>query len=184
MKIKQKSWAQYSAVKAATANTYLAVAYMASTLIYDAWKLITVHDLAHRWEVGTILIVASSLLWYAASYKNSSDRHSKKILVSILFLDILFASYEVYTYRGMASRAIILFILPIIISGFLRTKRAIFTTATIVTAVYWLVGIEYFANHPSEGYKAELYGTLFFYGAIFYIAAALIAAITRQNKKT
>jgi len=86
--------------------------------------------------------------------------------------------------RGMASRAVLLFCLPIAMSAALRSKTALYGTAAVSAMAYSLAAIKYFMDYPSEGYKVELYGDVLFYSALFFVLAAMLSALAiNRNSK-
>jgi hypothetical protein len=154
-----------------------------SVLIYDLWSLITREALVERWLVIAVItatlifiIVASRPMIPKASYYNY-------LIITLLTVDIFIASYLVYSQRGMASKAIALYFIPIIASTMLGSVRAIYkTTATCVIA-YSIMTIGYFFNNPSEGYKVELYGETALYAALLVIGAGILASSLKPYKQ-
>jgi hypothetical protein len=82
----------------------------------------------------------------------------------------------------MASRAVLLYIVPIVVSAVLLSRVAVLMTAALATSAYVLTAIKYFVDYFNEGYKAELYTEVGFYCAMFFVVAALLATIIRFNK--
>lgn len=162
---------------------FYVLAYAVFILEYDAWKIITPHALSERWTVATIMLVVTTLCWYAARNRVSSDSYYKSIAFALISLDIFVAGFSVFSQRGMASRAVALFAIPIIIAA-LISRTAIFATAALSLAAYSFAAVRYFALNPSEGYKVELYGDLTFYSAIFFILAALLWVVISRSKPT
>jgi hypothetical protein len=161
---------------------FFAAAYIVSIISFDSWNLIPPDALSARWTFATILLVVTALVWYVL---RSGQRRAWVYMASaymLIVVDIALAAFSVYSERGMASRGVALFAIPIITSAVLMTRAALFTTATLSAAAYSWAAVRYFAQNPSEGYKIELYGILAFYVAGFYIMAALLWAVVRPAK--
>ena len=135
------------------------------TIIYDASKLITPEVVLDRWFVISGLLVVNGLIWYLAKSKAGHVMLYKSLLGLMILTDILMASYFVYSGRGMARRAVMLFAIPIIIAGLLKSRSAIYATSVLCIAAYSLTAISYFVINFNEGYKVELYGEVGFYSS-------------------
>src|SRR5688572_28205601 len=103
-------------------------AVAAQILIFDAWQLITPTTVLHRWIAVLSLLAAVTVVWYLAHGKRPDD-YARKLVFSLALADIAFASYAVYAQRGMASRAVFLFVIPVVVAAALRSRTAIMATA-------------------------------------------------------
>lgn len=159
----------------------LAVAFAISIILFDAGNLITPDVVLQRWTMGTTLFVITILAWYASRSHVQSSSYQKLLLYSIILADIMLATFLIYNERGMASRAVILFAIPIVASGILNSRRALITTAALCAAAYSMSAIRYFTVNFNEGYKIELYGTIGFYSAVFFLLAALLGAVISKQ---
>lgn len=148
---------------------------MGQTILYDASKLATPEVVFERWAVATLLLAVTVVIWYLVRSRSAKQSFYKSLLGVIIFSDILLASYFVYTGRGMASRAVILYVIPIIISGLLKSRSAIYATAILSIAAYSLTAVAYFVFNFNEGYKVELYGEVGFYSLLMLLIAGLLA---------
>lgn len=169
-----------SVLRATKVQFFYIAAFVLFILQYDAWKLITPQSLLQRWTMATVMLVISTLCWFAARNKVASDSYYKSIAYVLITLDIYVAGFSVFTQRGMSSRAVALFAIPIIIAA-LVNRTTIFATAGLCVAAYSFAAVRYFALNPSEGYKVELYADLSFYSAIFFIIAALMWVVISRN---
>lgn len=157
----------------------LAIGYIAQVIIYDASKLITSEAVLQRWSAIAFLSSIAALIWYLARSTNNPAKI--KLLIWLLIVaDIAFAAFNVYTQRGMASRAVLLFIIPILVAVLLSSRVALFSTAIFCIAAYTLSAVAYFVNYFNEGYKVELYGEIIFYSFIFTVIAGLLVPLTRR----
>ncbi len=155
--------------------------YAAAIIASDAWNLITPEVVLQRWTMATIMLAATGLVWYLARAGSKSPIFYTILVNALILVYIGIASYSVYYSRGMASRSVMLFTIPILIAGVLASRVATFAAAILSTAAYVLTVMMYFANNPGEGYKAELYTEVGFYVALFFVIAALSYATARQK---
>jgi len=157
--------------------TYIHFIYMllfaVSIIIYDASQLIAPEAVLYRWKLATTMIIVITAVWYFARVK-ARPRLQRWLIATLVFADILFASFLVYADRGMASLAVTLYAVPIIVSAATGSSRAILGTASLCTAAYTLATVKYFVDYFNEGYKVQLYSTIGFYGAVFFLIAFLI----------
>lgn len=167
-------------LRATKVHFFYVLAYAVFVLEYDAWKLITPEALLDRWSMVTVMLVVTTLCWYAARQKITNSNYYRAILSVIIILDIYVAAFTVFQGRGMASRGVALFAIPIITAA-LVSRAAIFATAALSVAGYSFAAVRYFALYPSEGYKVELYGDLSFYSASFFIFSALLWIIISKS---
>lgn len=181
MKKVEKQSFQNVVVRVARVHFLLIGVYALYIALSDAWKLITPQVVLQRWiAVGSILVVTTAIWYIAKSYHNKTS-FNKLLLFVFIVQDLLFASFNVYSTRGMASRAVILFLMPIITSAFFGTRVALYATATFSTAFYTMSAIKYYFDFPGEGYRIELYAELAFFSAIFFVFAALLSALVRSR---
>jgi predicted neutral ceramidase superfamily lipid hydrolase len=175
------NWLQQDLVKVARIHFYYVFAFAATIAAFDAWRLIPADALRERWTLAAAMLVAVTLIWYAARNNVRSNAFYVALTYSLITVDILIAALSVYAQRGMASRAVALFAIPLIVAALLLSRSALFATAALCTAAYSLAAVRYFADNPSEGYKIELYGDIAFYSASFFIMAALLWAVIRHK---
>lgn len=135
-----------------------------------------------RWIVTGILLTVSIIGWYLATTSNRSSVLYRNMIYGFILVDIFVASYGVYTQRGMASRAVALYAVPIVIAGILLSRAALFATATLCAIAYVATAISYFVLNFNEGYKIELYGEIGFYTAMFFVLAGLMWVAVRSKQ--
>lgn len=174
---------QQKTLRVARMHFVYVAAFVASVIAFDSWKLIAPEDVLGRWKVAAMMLVITTLVWYivkAASPKNLTYNAS---VYALILMDLYVAAFLVYAERGMASRAVMLFAIPIIVSVVLRRASALFATASLATAVYSFVVIRYFVVNFNEGYKIELYTTLGFFIAIFFVLAGLLSVLLPDSSR-
>lgn len=145
-----------------------------SIILLDAWNYITPEVVLQRWTVAAMLLVVTTVVWYAARSNLKSPAFYNGLIISLVIADIILATFLVYNERGMASRAVALYALPIVTSAALLRRSAIFASAALSTAAYSLAAVRYFVVNFNEGLNIELYGTIGFYSAVFFVLAALV----------
>ena len=153
-------------------------------VFYDAWHLITLESVMQRWIATACLLIVTTLVWYLSKNRIRNLNTYKYLTWALILADIAMASFSVYAQRGMASRAVLLFSIPILVSAILLSRSALLATATFSIAVYVVTAVMYFVIHFNEGYKIELYGEVGFYCAIFLILASLLWIIIKSKKNT
>lgn len=168
-----KSWLQDSIERLGRVQFMFIALYVATVVVYDAFSLITADTLLWRWVAVISLLVVVATIWYAGRSSRSVAYYSW-LLYGYIVAGILFAAFNVYIQRGMASKAVILFVLPVLYSAVFLKKSSLFFVATLSVASYTLAAMWYASNNPSEGYKVELYGEVAFYSAILFVVASLV----------
>lgn len=176
-----KEWLQQSAIRVGRVHFAIALIYITTIVLYDAFKLITDQALLQRWIAAAAVLVVSALLWYAARSESKQSSYYAWLLYGFIVLDIAFASFNVFVQRGMASRAVFLYVIPMLVAALLLRKAALYMTAIVASATYSLTAIWYFVANPSEGYRIELYGEVGFYSALLFVVAALLWDIVRSK---
>lgn len=174
------SWLQTNTVRVARLHFFFIAVFAASVIAYDAWKLITAQALQQRWTVAVWMLTITTIVWFIARNTTLSPGIYSTLIMILIAMDLAVAGYSVYSGRGMASRGVALFAIPIAVSAITLSRSALFATASLSTGIYSYAAIRYFTEHPSEGYKVELYGDLLFYGASFFILAALLWVVVRS----
>jgi len=172
-----------SVVDLTKAHIGISVIYIASLLVFDAWKLVTPESSLMQWLMALVFLVISVLIWMAARDNSPAPGYYQRLVWYLICLDVVWASFGIYTQRGMSSRAVMLYALPIAVSAVLGSWLAITISAAISSFAYLFTAVWYFKAHPSEGYKIELYGTVAFYSAIFFILAAVLWILVRNRTK-
>ena len=161
---------------------YLVGIYLITTVAFDSWNLITHDAVIQRWGLGVALLVATTLLWFVCRlrFKETSVPY-QTIMFLFIVVDLAFASFNVYDERGMASKSVALFFIPLLVAAFYRSRTALLTAATLCSAAYALTTVSYFYKNYGEGFKVELYGGIFFFSAMFFIAAWLLNILVRRE---
>lgn len=177
----KKSWIRSNVVKVAGIHFIFVFAYIVQIMIYDAWKLITPQAVLERWIAAATLLVINTFVWYIARGRAVSSNTYKKLVFLLIAADIAMASFNVYTQRGMASRAVVLYVIPIVVSAVLVSRSALLATVSLSIAAYTTTAVSYFVLNFNEGYKIELYGEVTSYCVLFLILAALLWTVVRHQ---
>lgn len=172
---------QLSLLRLTRIHFVIAAIFALYTIISDATNLATPALVLQRWSVGVLLLSVTAVLWYAARGVPANPAYYRALLLLLVLIDICIATFSVYTQRGMASRGVMLYAVPIAVSAVLLSRRALFATAALCVASYVLAATRYFVVNPGEGYKAELYNEVGFYSAIFFVLAATLWVLIREK---
>ena len=175
------SWLQTGLVRVCRIHFVLIAVYGVYIIASDGTRLITPQTVLQRWGVLAFLLSGVSIVWYLARAKVQNINYYRTLLYIIITMDISLAAFNIYSQRGMASRAVVLFALPIVVSTLLLSRTAIFFTASLCTAAYGLAAVKYFTDYFNEGYKAELYIEVGLYCAFFFILAAVLSILISFN---
>ncbi len=184
--MKQKShpyhWLRPSLVRVAKIHLVLVALYVAQIMAYDAAKLITPEVVLQRWLAASCVALVAVFTWYMARGAAASLASYKILTWVIILTDILFASFNVYIQRGMASRAVVLFLIPILVATILHSRVALFATAIMAVIAYTTTAVAYFVINFNEGYKIELYGEILFYSSIFIVCSAILWTALKSKR--
>ena len=175
------SWLHSNVLRLSRVHFIYVLVFSAQTVIYDAWNLVAPNAVMNRWIMTAILLIVTSIVWYLAHNTAKTTLSLKALVFLLIITDIATASFNVYTQRGMASRAVMLYAIPIAVSAVLLSRVALFTTAAISAAAYFATAYAYFVLNFNEGYKIELYGEVGFYCAIFFVLAAMLWVAVRSK---
>lgn len=182
VKQKHPHWLKSGLVRVAKIHLLLAVAYIAQIIAFDSSKLITPDVVLQRWYAVAALSGVAVAVWYLARSKVTHPSAYKLMTWMIILADIAFATFNIYTQRGMSSRAVALYFIPIIVSAILLSRVALFATAILCVITYTTAAVAYFVNYFNEGYKIELYGEILFYSTMFMVGAALLWAALKGKR--
>lgn len=172
---------QLATLRTARLGFAFTVIYAISIAIYHAWELLTPDILQQRWTIVAVLLGVNATLWWFSRKSGLASLYYKGIIFLQIITYILLSGYMIYAERGMASNAIILFVIPIVIAATELSTISLITTAGLAVATYAFAAIRYFNEFPSEGYKVELYGGIVFYGAVLFLISALLWVVIRIN---
>jgi hypothetical protein len=162
----------------------LIIAFVGQLIIFDAGKLFPPTVVLQRWVASSIFAVLVTIVWYLARNRAGQESTLKKLLATLVMADIALASFAVYTQRGMASRAIALYAIPIIVSSAINRRSAILASATLCMAAYISTCVAYFVLHFNEGYKLELYGETGFYAVLFILLGLTLWSVVKPVDKS
>lgn len=171
------NWLQTAAVRVTRVHFVYIAAYIASILVFDTWNLYTHEATAQLWTAGGIMLALNTVLWYVARMNFSNKNIYPLIVLMLIVADIIFASYNVLWQGGLASKSVMLFAVPIVVAAVLRSRSTLLATTTLCAAAYSTVSVRYFFQNYGESYRVELYGTVGFYCALFFVLAGLLAVI-------
>jgi hypothetical protein len=175
------NWLQSTAVRVTRVHFLYIAAYMMAIIIFDSWNLFTHNAIGNRWTLAGILLALNTIAWYVARIQFSKDSVYIGLVQALVVADIIFAGLNVFWERGLASKAVALFAVPIILAATLRSRNLLLATASLCAAVYSTAAIRYYNLHYGESFRVELYGYVAFYCAIFFVLAWLLMVIIRPK---
>lgn len=153
---------------------YFLLACAGALITFEAWNLITHQASLWRWTYLAGLAIVCCLVWfYLKCYARAVSALTRATYVLIV-ADIIFAGLNVYAQRGMASKAVMLFVLPLLVAAQLKDRATLLVTAGLSVVAYSLAAIRYFYTFYGEGYRVELYGEVGFYSLLLVIFALLL----------
>lgn len=154
--------------------------YVLSVILFDSWNLIEHEAVLQRWTAAGALLIVNTIIWYMCRAKLKNEMIYKVLLIVLLISDILFAALNVYWQRGMASKSVMLFVIPVLSAGLTKSRSLLLATTTVASAVYSISAVRYFYENYGQGYRIELYGEIFFYSAILFIIAGFMLISFRK----
>jgi hypothetical protein len=175
------NWLQTISIRLSRVHFVYIAVYMASIIVFDSWNLFTHPAIGDRWTAAAILLILNTVCWYVSRIKFNSDTIYIFLVILLVIADIIFAATNVYWERGLASKAVALFAIPIITAAALRSRSTILAAASLSTAAYSLTVIRYYNLHYGESLRIELYGYVGLFCAVFFILAALLMIIIQPN---
>jgi hypothetical protein len=176
------SWLQTIALRVTRLHFFYIASYMATIVVFDSWNLITHEAVSNFWTAAGTMLIINTILWYVARIKFGSDTVYITLILLLILADIVFAALTVFWQRGLASKAVLLFAIPIISAATLRSKSTLLATATLSVAAYSIATVRYFNQHYGESFRIELYGDVGFYCALFFIMAALLWVVIQPKQ--
>jgi hypothetical protein len=171
------NWLQTTAVRVTRVHFVYAAAFLLSVIIFDTWNLYTHDAVSQLWTAGGILLAVNVILWFAARLKFSNYWLYVAIVLALILADISFASYIVWWQRGLYSKAVMLYTIPIIAAATMRSRSILLAATTLSAAAYSTISVRYFFNHYGMGYRVELWGTIGFFSAMMFVMALLLMII-------
>jgi hypothetical protein len=176
-------WLQATAVRVSRIHFMYVGIYIASIIVFDSWNLFTHPAIANRWTLAGALLVVTTICWYIGRISFSSDTVYLAVIIALVVVDIIFAGLNVYWERGLASKAVALFAIPIVTAATLRSRSTLLAAAALCTAAYSVSAVRYYNLHYGESLRIELYGYVGLFCASFFILAALLMVIIQPKDR-
>jgi hypothetical protein len=183
-KVTLSNWLNVSLQRVAVFHFLFLAGYALQVMIYDGSNVITPEARLWRWIATGSLLAVVAVVWYLAHNQNNDIPTYKRLTFLLVAANIAFASFNIYTRRGMASRAVILYTIAIASAAILLSRAAVFAAAVLSAAAYAVTAVTYFTLNFNEGYKAELYGEIIFYSFVFFVLAGILSTLIRFGGTT
>jgi hypothetical protein len=155
--------------------------YMLSIVTFDTWNLIPHEGIVWRWQAATVLLAVNAICWYLARTKLGFRDAYKLVGIALIVADVIFAAYNVYWDRGIASPMVALFAVPVVLAAVLHSRRAILGAAVLAIGGYSLSCVKYFHLHYGEALKVQLYGTVLLFCGVSLVLAFLLMIIIKPQ---
>lgn len=156
--------------------------FMVQTIVFHASKVITPELVLKRWVAAAGLLTVTVLVWLIAKHRATTQYGYNAAISALIVADIAFASFNVYTQRGYASKSVLLFVIPVVVAAVFVSRSALFATALLAIAAYSTTAISYFTLNFNEGYMSELYGEIIFYSGLLLLIAGLLWATMHKHE--
>ncbi len=176
-------WLHTNAVRVTRVHFVFIVTFIVSIIAFDSWNLYTHQAAGQLWTAAGVLLAVNTVLWYLARMKWSNLNVYVLIVIMLILADIIFAAYNVSWQRGLASKSVMLFAIPIITSATLRSRSALLATTSLSVAAYSLAVVRYFFENYGQAYRVELWGTVAFYSAVMFVLAFLLLIIINPKNE-
>jgi hypothetical protein len=180
---KNSSWLQATAVRVSRIHFIYVAAYMAAIIVFDSWNLFTHVEISNRWTIAAVLLILNTICWYVARIRFSADTIYIVLILFLVIADIIFAATNVYWERGLASKSVALFTIPIVTAACLRSRSTVLAATSLSMAAYSLSTIRYYNLHYGESFRVELWGYVGFFCAVFFILALLLNVIIQPKDR-
>ena len=177
------SWLHSTAVRVTRVHFIYIGAFILSIVIFDSWNLYTHDAVSQLWTAAGVLLVVNTVLWYVARMKFKNNSIYVAIVWLVILTDIIFASYIVYWQHGLASKAVVLFTVPIVTAAVLRSRSMLLAATTLCAAAYSTMSVRYFFHNYGLSYRVELWGTVGLYSALFFVLAGLLLIIVLPKEE-
>jgi hypothetical protein len=174
-------WLQATAVRVSRIHFAYVGVYIASIIIFDSWNLFTHPAIADRWTLAGALLITTTVCWYIGRMNFSNDSIYLILIIALVLTDIIFAAMNVYWERGLASKAVALFAIPIVTAATLRSRSTLLASAALCTAAYSISAVRYYNLHYGESFRIELYGYVGLFCASFFILAAILMVLIQPK---
>ncbi len=159
----------------------LIITYALAIIAFDSWNLFTHQIITQRWTYGGILAVTCCLIWFSLKKYTHTRQSMTNIAYILIVADITFAALNIYTDRGMASKAVMLLVIPLLVAAQLKSRATLLATAGLSVAAYTTAAVRYFHIYYGEGLRVQLYGEVAFYSIVLFIIAALMLPLIQND---
>jgi hypothetical protein len=159
----------------------LLIAYAASIIAFDSWNLITHEVVAKRWTYAGVMAILTVITWFILKKYAKSKNSINALTYLLITANIFFSTINVYTQRGMASKAVMLYVIPLLIASKTSSKITLWATAGLSICAYTIASVRYFHLFYGEGYRIELYGEVGFYSALILIIAGILSPAIKKR---
>ena len=167
--------------RASRVHVYYLAAYALSLIVFDSWNLITHEGIVRKWTLAAVILTIVIGCWFVSKQKFAFTTGYTIAMLVLIISGVIFAAYNVSWERGMASKSLILFIVPIVTAALTRRRTVLLATTGFSAVAYSVVVVRYFHIHYGEGFRVQVYGELLFYGIVFFVCAWLLRILQKRE---
>jgi signal transduction histidine kinase len=126
-------------------------------------------------------LAVNGILFTALQFKTAPARYYRVIAFVQVLLDLSLASYVVNFQGGVNSRAIILYAIPILMSGILFMGNFAYIAAALSSIAYVSVVLANYFLHSDLYRLADTAVPITFYPLVFFLLATIVARLSAVN---
>jgi hypothetical protein len=177
-----ENWLQIALMRVSRLHFVYVAIYVAAIIMFDSWNLLPHEAVAQRWTAAGILLGVTTFIWYIGRLKLAGQVYGWLIL-ALALADITFASFNVYWQRGMASKAVMLYVVALVSAAATRSRSSVLAIAALSVGAYTTAAVRYFNLNYGEGFRVALYGEILFYSALMFVVVWLLFILIRPAGK-
>ena len=120
--------------------------------------------------------LATNLIFYGLSILLKKDSAVKVLITSIFLIDILFITYFIYSKGGIDSRSVILYVIPLVMSASIYSRKGIYVVAFLSMSAYNTLLLSNYlgifqapGNIDHQTSYAYLINTMIFFNVLFVL---------------
>ncbi len=179
---KHRTWLRAGLLRLCRVHFIVFLAYAALVAVFDSAHVLTPDVTVRRAGFVATTMLVTLTVWFMGHKEQSESSFYRRRIYALIAADILFISLSMYFDRGIASREVALYALPIVSAGALVNRSAVFGVAAASAVAYFATGMKYRFSYPNEMYNVELYGMMAFYILFMFALASLVWVVDRARK--
>lgn len=179
---KHRTWLRSGLLRLCRAHFVVFLAYAILVAVFDSARLVTPDVTVRRAVFVAIAMLTTVTVWFMGHKEQAESSFYRRRIYALIAADIVFISLSIYFDRGVASREVALYALPIVSAGTLINRSALFGVAAASSIAYFATVMKYRFAYPNEMYNVELYGMMAFYILFMFVVGSLVWVVDRARK--